>query len=108
MVLTAVFCPIYADETVNPTQHAPPHKRTPIPAAIRVNKGLPSLGRGEVNSASPSMSQLHLSAFEGDANIVRGRIELGEDPNSTDEVGVRAVLQSIYKLYPRADAVGAV
>lgn len=32
------------------------------------------------------MSQMHMSAFEGEANIVRGRIELGEDPNSTDEV----------------------
>ncbi|CAN0554111.1 unnamed protein product, partial [Ectocarpus sp. 8 AP-2014] len=33
------------------------------------------------------MSALHLSAYEGDANLVRGRIELGEDPNARDEVG---------------------
>ncbi len=46
------------------------------------------------------MSALHRSAYEGDANIVRGRIELGEDPNSRDEVRplprnfLREVLQS--------------
>lgn len=33
------------------------------------------------------MSTLHLSAYEGDANTVRGRLELGEDPNARDEVG---------------------
>eukprot|EP00752_Nemacystus_decipiens_P001696 g1643.t1 len=33
------------------------------------------------------MSALHLSAYEGDANIVRGKLELGEDPNSRDEDG---------------------
>ncbi|CAN0233966.1 unnamed protein product [Ectocarpus sp. 12 AP-2014] len=33
------------------------------------------------------MSALHLSAYEGDANIVRGRIELGQDPHARDEDG---------------------
>eukprot|EP00903_Cladosiphon_okamuranus_P009674 g9204.t2 len=33
------------------------------------------------------MSALHLSAYEGDENIVRGRLELGEDPNARDEDG---------------------
>lgn len=36
---------------------------------------------------STGMSALHLSAYEGDANLVRGRIELGQDPNARDEVG---------------------
>lgn len=35
------------------------------------------------------MSALHLSAYEGDANVVRGRLELGEDPNARDEVWVK-------------------
>lgn len=55
--------------------------------AANRHKGSPGLpGCRGVQGANQNMSQMHMSAFEGDANIVRGRIELGEDPNSTDEV----------------------
>lgn len=49
------------------------------------------------------MSKMHTSAFEGDANVVRGRVDLGEDPNALDEVSYGTNLLGITTRNPRRE-----